>query len=240
MRKLGIAISFVLIISAQCSIAFAAHPSVVISQSCSKTQIGKTKIVAKKTYVCVKNGKGGIWKLNAGGKSQTTTTTTTAKSEAQYWSDLPNGPWYPSRLGDSCNQAMLKEFVDIKIGMTDALANALDGTYAIGVVTSRRERNYVPTKGGLGVHGGEIEIGVYVICGKAGSQNSPNPAITPGGMSTIYSYGGDSMVIGNARENDVVGYFQDSYGYGWYLNGKPNNWIEIMEAVRKASKRVGG
>ena len=164
----------------------------------------------------------------------------TATSDAQYWSDLPNGPWYPSRLGDQCKQAMLKEFVDIKIGATDALSDALDGAYAIGVVTSRQERNYIPTDGGLGIHDGEIQIEVYVICGKAGSQNSPYPDITPGGMSTIYSYGGDSMVIGNAEENDVVGYFQDSYGYGWFLLGKPNTFGEIEEAVRKASKRVGG
>jgi hypothetical protein len=177
--------------------------------------------------------------------STSTTSTTidlaaTATPEAQYWSDLPNGPWYSSRLGDQCKQAMLKEFVDIKIGATDALSDALDGAYAIGVVTSRQERNYVPTDGGLGIHDGEIQIEVYVICGKAGSQNSPYPAITPGGMSTIYSYGGDSMVIGNTQRNDVVGYFSDSYGYGWYLQGKPNAWFEIDEAVRKASKRVGG
>jgi hypothetical protein len=77
MRKLAVGMFFVLIISAQGSITFAAHPSVVINQSCSKMQIGKTKTVAKKTYVCVKNGKSGIWKLNAGGKALTTTTSST-------------------------------------------------------------------------------------------------------------------------------------------------------------------
>lgn len=77
MKKLGILLSFVLIVSAQGSIAFAAHPSFVTSQTCSKTQIGKTKIVAKKTYVCVKSGKSGIWKLGTNGRAQTTTTTST-------------------------------------------------------------------------------------------------------------------------------------------------------------------
>ena len=82
MKKLMSVVLLVIIVSINGRPAYAVEPSIKVGQTCTKSQIGKTKTIGKKKYVCAKNGKTRIWKPMSGrvlpiATTTTTTTTTT-------------------------------------------------------------------------------------------------------------------------------------------------------------------
>jgi hypothetical protein len=77
MKRLISIVLLVFFISSNSFAAYAVAPTIMVGQSCTKSQIGNTKTIGKKNYVCAKNGKSGIWKPMSGGVSSNTSATTT-------------------------------------------------------------------------------------------------------------------------------------------------------------------
>jgi hypothetical protein len=92
-------------------------------------------------------------------------------------------------------------------------------------------------------HDGGIQITVVTICGKSGSQNSISPKFGVGETSYIYSYGGDSEIVGDVLVGDIVYYAATCEGaciYGFYLFGRPATIGSTDDAVSSMCSRFGG
>ena len=137
------------------------------------------------------------------------------------------------RLGDLCAKAMLSAFVEIQVRLTDRNYDLDKYIVGFGVVTRRTvERTWVKPSSDSRVAEG-IEIEVMNICGTTGGQNSPRASSRPGMRTSIYSYGGDAMVIGDVQLNDVVVYTNAGMGYAFGLIARPLDSSQVLAAISK-------
>lgn len=141
------------------------------------------------------------------------------------------------RLGDQCGTPMLQEFVDLEIfnTLSPERLDWLDRSTGVGVVTNRITSDY---EFDGGAHTGEVEIEVFVICGRAGTQNARTPELPPGERSTIYSYGGDAVVMNDPQVMDLVFYVEVDYSYGWVGFGRARDSELIQQQLNAAIGRL--
>lgn len=152
----------------------------------------------------------------------TTTTTTSTTTTTTTPTELFGSTF---RLGDTCRSPMTDAFIDLDATwmVSEYDLDKFAPYSSIGVVVARTTSADDPSYGP-----GEISVDVLVICGDG-----------LGTVSNLFSYGGDSAVVGDPQVLDVVWYFVVPYGYGWLKVATPVDAEAMLGAIQSTGQSAG-